>query len=443
MTLLILEGGITSLQVMDLIPRSVLVTEDKELFLSAKNIFSENRVVFGGWQIDLLRKYVATKVIVGYDDDNRNLQIGVELIHLGDQKVICYCHDSSRMEDFHRAHIHNIYCPSELGAKMIAASINPSIRDLIEIPIFGDSPLLGRKVEDIQYGLDAFVAGLVEGEEIVKLEGRLLEKGDHMLIVSLGGRSEELQKTIVRKEARLKVFEKISVVILNEADVVSTLSEAIYLANLMRSELTVLSSSQELVEKCQSSLKTCGLRYRTVVKEISDLQSISDVVGQDGLETDCLVMKSLLEFKERKSFRKWKLRRFLEDANYSILLSKKKQPYFSMLALMDGCENAKEMIEGAFKLCFLSRSAITVLRYLEDASLNGKENNLRNIAKLYGVRALDVPVEGNIAVEFVSNIRSGSTDLAFMNWDSNSLRDDIVGRIIVEGPVSLLIFKGI
>ena len=279
MTLLILEGGITSLQVMELVPRSVLVTKDETLYSIAKDKFSENRLVFGPWQIDLLRKYVVTEVVVGFEDDDRNLQVGEQLLRLGDQKVVCYCQDPSRMEEFHRARIRNIYCPSELGGKMIASSLFPGIRDLIEIPIFGDSPLLGKKIDDIQYGLDAFVAGLVEGEEIFKPEGRLLEKGDHMLIVSLGGRSEELQKTIVRKEARLKVFEKMTVIVLNEADIISTLVEAIYMANLMRSELTVLSSSDELMEGCQSSLKTCGLRYRTMVKEFSDLQSISDIVG--------------------------------------------------------------------------------------------------------------------------------------------------------------------
>lgn len=441
MTLLILEGGITSLQVMELVPRSVLVTKDETLYSIAKDKFSENRLVFGPWQIDLLRKYVVTEVVVGFEDDDRNLQVGEQLLRLGDQKVVCYCQDPSRMEEFHRARIRNIYCPSELGGKMIASSLFPGIRDLIEIPIFGDSPLLGKKIDDIQYGLDAFVAGLVEGEEIFKPEGRLLEKGDHMLIVSLGGRSEELQKTIVRKEARLKVFEKMTVIVLNEADIISTLVEAIYMANLMRSELTVLSSSDELMEGCQSSLKTCGLRYRTMVKEFSDLQSISDIVGKKGLETDCLVMHSGMEFKERKPFRKWALHQFLNDAEYSILLSKKKQPYFSMLALMDSFENVKEMMEGAFKLCFLSRSSITVLRYLDDSSLNGKENSVKKIAKLYGVRAMEVPVEGNPAVEYVSNIKSGKTDLAFMNWNSKSIRDDIVGRIITEAPASLLIFK--
>ena len=152
-------------------------------------------------------------------------------------------------------------------------------------------------------------------------------------------------------------------------------------------------------------------------------------------------MHSGMEFKERKPFRKWALHQFLNDAEYSILLSKKKQPYFSMLALMDSFENVKEMMEGAFKLCFLSRSSITVLRYLDDSSLNGKENSVKKIAKLYGVRAMEVPVEGNPAVEYVSNIKSGKTDLAFMNWNSKSIRDDIVGRIITEAPASLLIFK--
>jgi len=441
MTMLILEGGSTALELMALMPRSVLVTNDECLLEQARERFTEDRSYLGGWSTELLRTHVATQVVVGYEDDSANLRIGKRLISSGGLKVVCFCHDPSRVPEFREAGVNNIYCPSLMGAKLMASAVNPRIRDLIEIPIFGDSPLLGKKVDDIQYSLDAFVVGLIEGQEIIKADGRFLEKGDHMLIVSLGGKPEELQKTIVRKEARLRVFNRITAVVREAADVSGALSEAIYLANVMRAELTVLASSEDLVFACQDPLKACGLRHRIEVHEIPDLLSIQSLLANEELATDCLVMSVGSTMREKRSFRKWKLRRFIDDLDCSVLLSKKRQPYFSIMSVMDGSEESKSVVENSFKTAFLSRCSVTILRYVDELMPNGRENSLRNMAKLYGVWVSEVVVEGNPTIEFVSMVKSGDYDLVLINWRNRILREDLIGRAIIEGQVSLLFMK--
>ena len=441
MTTLILEGSRTALELMALVPKSVLVSEDGWLLSQARLKFTEDRLHQGCWSTDLLRTYAVTKVVLGHEDDNTNLRIGKRLITLGDLKVVCFCQDPDRIPDFRDAGITNIYCPSSMGAKMIASAISPRIRDLIEIPIFGDSPLLGRRVDDIQYGLDAFIVGLVDGQEIVRPEGRFLEKGDHMLIATLGGRPEELQKTIVRKESRLRVFNRITVLIKDSSDVSTSLSEAIYLANVMRTELVILAASEDLVCKCLEPIKACGLRHRTEVADISDLNTIQRILASDGMTTDCLVMSCGDEISERRPFRKWKLHRFLDELDCSILLSKKRQPYFSILSVMDGSEGSKDVLESSFKTAFLSRASMTVLRYIDDLMPNGRDNSVRNLSKLYGVCSNEMLVEGNPTVEFVSLIKSGTVDLAILNWRSMVLREDLIGRAVSKGPVSILFLK--
>ncbi|MDD3398257.1 MAG: hypothetical protein PHW93_01475 [Candidatus Methanomethylophilaceae archaeon] len=441
MTMLIMEGGKAALELMALVPKSVLVTCDEDLMAQARLRFTEDRLHLGSWSTDLLRTFTVTEVVLGYEDDSANLRIGRRLITMGDLKVVCFCGDPERIPEFREAGISNIYCPSLIGAKTIASAVNPRIRDLIEIPIFGDSPLLGKKVDDIQYGLDAFVVGLVDGQEIIRPEGRFLEKGDHMLIASLGGKPEELQKTIVRKESRLRVFNRITVLVRDAADISTSLSEAIYLANVMRTELVILAASEDMVCPCQEPIKACGLRHRIEVADISELNDVQNILGTENMATDCLVMSCRDQMFEKRPFRKWRLRRFMDELDCSILLSKKRQPYFSILSVMDGTEESQMALEASFKIAFLSRSSITVLRYVDDLIPNGKENNVRNLSKLYGIWSTDMVVEGNPTVEFVSQIKSGDVDLAILNWRSLVLREDLIGRAVSKGQVSLLFLK--
>lgn len=442
MTMLIVEGGKTSLEIMALMPLAVLVSEDEELLTAAAERFPDARIHRGPWSTELLREYEVTAVVLGYEEDGANLLIGRRLMASGDLKVACFCQDPTRMPEFREAGIINIYCPSLMGARVVAASLDPRVRDLIEIPIFGDSPLLGKKVDDIQYGVGAMVVGLLDGQEIVRPEGRYLEKGNHMLIATMGVKPESLQKVIVRKEARLRIFRRVLALIRSADELSGALQEAAYLANAMSSDLAIILGDEELVEPTQEALKSYGLRYCLEVADLSSLEAIEERLLEEELGRDCVLMPVWDDMVEKRSFRKWRFRALMDRLDCSFLLSKKRQPYFSTLTLMDGSEEMRGIVESAFKVAFLARASLKVLSQIDDLSSNGEENTVRSMSKLYGVKGIELPVEGNPTVEFVSQLQSGKVDLAVLGWGCRLLREDIVGRAIAKGPVSLLFLRG-
>ncbi|HIJ01005.1 MAG TPA: hypothetical protein HA366_05685, partial [Candidatus Methanomethylophilaceae archaeon] len=310
----------------------------------------------------------------------------------------------------------------------------------IEIPIFPDSPLIGKKIEELQFGIDAIIVGVIRNGNVLRAEGLELERGDHLLIVSIGGRSKELQKTIVRKESKLKPFQAITALLFDAEDLNTTLSESLYLARVIGVPVNMIVSNDEILSKINEMVKVSGVEFSIHPRPDLSISNLKKILEEEGLEPGCIALRPLPSFKEKKGFRRWELFHFIDGMGASVLICKKRHPYYSLFNLLDEHPGSETVTDIAFKIAFLCRSQVKVLYYGEDPERQKKL--VKSLESLYGVRSYEEKIDGNPAIEFVSEITSGERDLAVINWDSKSVNADLIGRAVMEGPSSLLLVRG-
>ena len=205
-------------------------------------------------------------------------------------------------------------------------------------------------------------------------------------------------------------------------------------------EVDIISTDPVLLVKGEDMAKASGVPYNVRHVETLDLDSIPASISADGRDIGCLALRASQRYRERRMFRRWRLYRLLRDIDGPVLICKRRHPYYSILNVLDDHQDSARVTELAFKLGFLLRSKLRVLRYCY-LDPRGQERMVENLVRLYGVKCRDDPVEGNPTIEFVSELSSGDLDLTVVNWDSSSITHDILGRAIMDGPSSILIMR--
>ncbi len=440
MRMMIIGGGRLGQELMSSTPRAIVVEANQRRLDLLRERFGGERVIEGPWNPSHFDVEGVDAVVIATHEDERNIEIAMAAKERGFRYIVVKVKDPARIPEIREMGIEDVICPHQFAAKAIRASLAPRAKDLIEIPIFPDSPHIGKRIEDLCFGLDAIVVGVVRNGSILRAEGLMIERADHLLVVSIGGRSKELQKTVVRKESRLKPFERITALIVEEGDLNGTLSESLYLARIIGIEVNIVTSDPGLMAKGEEMARASGVPYKAWIVDSVNLDSIPGSVMREGEDIGCFAFSAGQRYRERRTFRRWKLYSMLREIGGPVLICKRRHPYYSILNVLDDHEGSGAVTELAFKLGFLLRSKLRILRYCY-LDPRGQERMVENLVRLYGVNCRDDAVEGNPTIEFVSELASGDVDLIVFNWDSPSITHDILGRAIMDGPSSILIMR--
>ncbi|MDI3542361.1 MAG: trk/ktr system potassium uptake protein [Candidatus Methanomethylophilaceae archaeon] len=440
MKLLIVGGGLLGQELMSSTPRAIVIEDSPKRLEMLRESYGEERVIEGPWKPEHFDIPDLDSVVIATGDDDRNIEIAVFAQTKEIPFIVIKVKDPDRIPKLKEMGFENVICPYQFAARAIRASIAPRAKDLIEIPIFPDSPLIGKKIEELQFGIDAIIVGVIRNGNVLRAEGLELERGDHLLIVSIGGRSKELQKTIVRKESKLKPFQAITALLFDAEDLNTTLSESLYLARVIGVPVNMIVSNDEILSKINEMVKVSGVEFSIHPRPDLSISNLKKILEEEGLEPGCIALRPLPSFKEKKGFRRWELFHFIDGMGASVLICKKRHPYYSLFNLLDEHPGSETVTDIAFKIAFLCRSQVKVLYYGEDPERQKKL--VKSLESLYGVRSYEEKIDGNPAIEFVSEITSGERDLAVINWDSKSVNADLIGRAVMEGPSSLLLVRG-
>ena len=440
MRMLIVGGGRLGQELMKSNPRSVVIEAKPRRLEILREMFGDDRVIEGPWEEAHFDDGRIETVVIATHDDDRNIEIAVAAKERGIPGIVVKVKDPARIPEIKELGIEDAICPHQFAAKAIRASLVPRSKDLIEIPIFPDSPHIGKSIEELGFGLDAIIVGVVRNGSILRAEGLVIEKADHLLVVSIGGRSKELQKTVVRKESRLKPFERITTLIIEEYDLNVTLSESLYLARIIGAEVDMVFADPSLVPRAEDMATISGVTYAVRVVGSLDIDELPAAAIVEGRDPGCIALSASPRYRERRVFRRWRLYRMLKEIQGPILICKRRHPYYNILNIIDDHPDSPPVTELAFKLGFQLRSKLRVLRYCY-LDPRGQERLVDNLVRLYGVSCRTDAVEGNPTIEFISEITSGDLDLTVVNWESPSITHDILGRTIMEGPSSVLIMR--
>lgn len=440
MKLLIVGGGLLGQELMSSTPRAIVIEDSPKRLEMLRESYGEERVIEGPWKPEHFDIPDLDSVVIATGDDDRNIEIAVFAQTKEIPFIVIKVKDPDRIPELKEMGFENVICPYQFAARAIRASIAPRAKDLIEIPIFPDSPHIGKKIEELQFGIDAIIVGVIRNGNVLRAEGLELERGDHLLIVSIGGRSKELQKTIVRKESKLKPFQAITALLFDAEDLNTTLSESLYLARVIGVPVNMIVSNDEILSKINEMVKVSGVEFSIHPRPDLSISDLKKILEEEGLEPGCIALRPLPSFKEKKGFRRWELFHFIDGMGAPVLICKKRHPYYSLFNLLDEHPGSETVTDIAFKIAFLCRSQVKVLYYGEDPERQKKL--VKSLESLYGVRSYEEKIDGNPAIEFVSEITSGERDLAVINWDSKSVNADLIGRAVMEGPSSLLLVRG-
>ena len=233
-----------------------------------------------------------------------------------------------------------------------------------------------------------------------------------------------------------------SIDVVNETDIEVVLREAMCIAASFDISLILASTSITLLSKAREMIKEKGIPYVEKMFRSLDLESLQKLMVTELLEAEAVALRVRPPMGKQRPLKTWKLGEFIQNAGVPVLLCRSGCPYNHILVLMDSSEKAEDAVEVAFKTALLSGGEMRLLRYREPGeSVEEQTLQVSRLARLYGIRVDEIEVEGNPTIEFVSEVTSGEFDLTVLNWNCKSVKRDIMRRVMVEAPSSVLVVK--
>jgi trk system potassium uptake protein TrkA len=445
MKVIIIGGGRLGKQLANAITDSVIVENDPVKITRLRKSYGAERVIEGtGSSEEVLRSAGiegASAIVIATNSDHTNYIVAVMAEKYKVPKVVVRVDDPDNVDIFHEIGIETVICPAIIAAKMISSTLYPDAREVSEIHVFEDSPLRGKYIRDIRLPQNAMVAAILRGHHFIKpTEELIMEKGDHIIVCSTGSISPSAEEFISGGEKKLRPFESILTVLKDENDLSGVLKETLCLAGSFDIKLTVTSSKIELLKSATESGKDAGVTVETRLINSDGLGELGWLCQNDFSFAQCVAFSIDENGKSRRVESK-ELVRFVKSSRTPILLSKGNCPYNRILTIMgteDICEKSANM---ALKVAMLTGADLHVMNYRDPEDIEQERMlHIKRLGRMYGIDVKEETVEGNPTLEFVSRVTSEKFDLAVINWDSTTLKKDVLKRMFFEAPMSILVY---
>ncbi|MDH7508340.1 MAG: NAD-binding protein [Methanomassiliicoccales archaeon] len=443
MKILLIGSGKVAEFLVRSMPNVTLVSSDSNLICDLKNSLSGSQIICGECdEEETLQQagiHDAEVVIVAFEDDDENLRVANIIERYGPRKILIIVKDPSSIPSFHKYGLESVICPLVETVKRIENIVYPQSQKVSEIIVFEESELIGKKLMDIELPANTTIIGVLRGHCLISAERELmLQKGDHIILCTLGILPPVMEEKLFGKGKKPKPFAKVIAAINDKYDLTSVLSEANYLAHYTGSELVVVSTDERIAEMATRALRNSGIDWTTTILEKSNMiQSFFNDSVMSTSEVCLAIRPGDLFFKE--------VRKLLDNrTSYSgfraVLLCKGVFPYRRILTLFDGSPGSEKCLDISIRAAINLNSGLHVILPIDlRHEFEDKFLHLKRVGTTYGVEVSEEPVEGNLMIEIVSRIRSGEFDLFAYAISSGAIKKDILNRICAEAPISVLI----
>jgi trk system potassium uptake protein TrkA len=446
MNVIIIGGGRLGKQLANTIANSVIVECEKEKIAILRTMYGEERVIEGTGTSEEVLKAAgieeASAIVIATNSDHTNYVVALIADRYEVPKIIVRVDNPENVDIFYQIGIETVMCPAIIAAKMINSALYPDAREISEIHVFEDSPLLGKCIGDIGLSKDAMVAAVLRGHHFIKPDDDLvMERGDHLIVCSTSKTVPGAEDIISGGEKSLRPFDNILAVLKGNDDLTTVLEEALCLTGGFDIKLTVASHNPDLIEKAASKAAKSGFGIRTHVINSEGLGELGWLCKNDLKYVDCVAFSpngmnakgSRVDIKE--------IMRFIKSSNIPVLISRGICPYKKILTMMGFDDTCQRCTNFALKVAMLTGADLHVMNYRdpEDVEQEGILQ-IKRMGRMYGIDVKEEVVEGNPTIEFVSKITSGDFDLAVINWDSTILKKNVLKRMFYESPLSILVY---
>ncbi|NYT16177.1 MAG: hypothetical protein GKC02_09515 [Methanomassiliicoccales archaeon] len=446
MKVIIIGGGRLGKQLANAIPDSVIVEYEKEKTALLRTLYGRDRVIEGTGTSEEILKAAgieeASAIVIATNSDHTNYIVALIADRYKVPKVIVRVDNPENVEIFYQIGIETVICPAIIAAKMINSTLYPDAREISEIHVFEDSPLLGKCIKDIGLPQNAMVAAVLRGHHFMKPgEDLMMERGDHLIVCSTGSTVPGAEDIISGGEKKLRPFDNILAVLRGDNDLDIVLKETLCLAGSFDIELTVASHIPDLIEKAVSRAKNTGLGIRTHVINSEGLGELGWLCKKDLNYVDCVVFAPNGKHTRGSKVETKEIVRFIKSLNIPVLISRGTCPYRKILTMMGFEDTCQKSANFALKVAMLTGADLHVMNFRDPEDLEQERIlQIKRLGRMYGIDVKEEVVEGNPTIEFVSKVISGDFDLAVINWDSTILKRDVLKRMFYEAPLSILVY---
>jgi Trk K+ transport system NAD-binding subunit len=445
MKVIIVGGGRMGKQLAMDLPNSIIIENDPQKIDNLISIFGEERVLEGSGTSEEVLKEAgivdSDALLVATNSDHNNYLVSIIAQRYKVSKIIVRVDEPDNIESFKQIGISTVICPAITAARMINSSLYPDTREITEICIFDESPYKGKPVSMMDLPDNSMVMAVLRGQHLIKAHDDLvLEKGDHVIICSIGGLTREVSEIVDGGEENLRPFNSVLTIIRREEDLDSVIREGICFAINFDIRLTIASTSDKLLETSVSKAAERGVDVGFKKLNTSKMGELTWVLQNELPEVQCVVIKVSGDGKSRRTESR-ELLSFIKSSRIPVLISKGTCPYRRIITLMGYEEQCEWSACLALKVALIAGADLHVMNYRDPDDIEQEKMlHLKRMGKMYDIDVTEEVVEGNPTIEFISKLTQGDFDLTVMNWDARIIKRDVLKRMFFESPMSILVY---
>jgi Trk K+ transport system NAD-binding subunit/nucleotide-binding universal stress UspA family protein len=480
----IVGAGVTGREVAKRLDDPVVIESDVEKATMLKRELGDVRVVVGDATDErtLLQAGVpearSLLVCLGNDRDAYQTVLNSKP-YKNLRNVIAVLQKPDEVPRFQRLGVQSIIIPDLATASEVLAILKPSEKRISEIVITKGASAIGQRLDDLRLPWGTSVIGVMRGDKLMAPMGDMVL--ETMDVVHVSADVEELNEVrgvFLGDHRQLLPFSKIVVPVMDESWFETEFQEALSMAMFCQSGIIGMFPAEApwLVKKSGESCLSMQVPFFSLPGYDLDFQSIDDALraaaqvdidalreaGEEDIvevmkkeregknhlhahgeeeDPDLLVLRSdTLRLMERVG-KKPLCVQAAEETVTPILVARHVDPYASILFMLDGSPRSNNIASLALRVAIAFGSKVTALTAHdpehEEADLMLK--HIKRTGEMYGLEIVEDEVEGNPTLEFVSLVKSGDHDLTLVNRACKTVKRDIIRRVYMSAPKSVMI----
>ena len=108
-----------------------------------------------------------------------------------------------------------------------------------------------------------------------------------------------------------------------------------------------------------------------------------------------------------------------------------------MFFLVDGSKGSRRAADLAMRIAMSTDGQIMAL-VLDEKAAKEDYLDLERKGRIYGVDIRKELVAGNPSLEYIDKVRTGGFDLVVLNWTCDTIKQDLLRRVLVDSDPSVL-----
>lgn len=450
---IVVGAGTTGTEIAGRIRNSVLVDADPGKVMILRREHPEWDIVGGDATDPAVLEAAgirdASHILLTTDKDYYSQKIALTAKGLDPEiKIMAVVHKRESYTDLKDAGIDIIISPIAETIDAVVQRLLPFGENITEIAISHQSPALGKAVKEIELPPDTTIGAILRGHHLLRPEpDTVLEKGDVVSIVSLGQLEEEVIDAISGARGTMVPIDHFVCLFIDEEDL-RIADEVIMLASKVQASCHFIITDRLIGHQSMISERcgTAGVEVSVEPYMGNILEKFRNIVADTAPSDNVLFVIPQ---------RKISMLRYHLPANYVELLAQvsahpiyiPKEHGFKrferVIHLIDGahhCALSSGYALGMAKVCGTNLKPLVAGE--EDTTVCEEILiHTRRVAKVFGVDVQEEIMEGNPTLEFIQKIRETGNQLVIVNWNCQTMRRDIIRKIVNEAEASVLLMK--